>query len=705
MVYLSQSDFLHGTYRIVRGGRYVVTEDIELDFNAPAEGASPNSEGAYMPLPTDAARYPGADAQSGPYFMGFFAGLTIEADGVELDLNGHEVAMSDALFAQQGFFSIIELGSQPFLPLHGPGNFGATPSWPSHITIRNGRLGRSSHHAIHGNNNRHVLVENVDIHSFVTHGIQLNGFENVTLRDIDIGPSHAQLRLNANYIQMRALLANLRALSSAFRSPFSFAQRGAEVMTLRELVEGRLVPAMDAAFRVAVFGDAVEEAAAAEGVEVEDVSCLLRPSAYGEPYGAVVYGLFLNYPASGIFGWHVSQSQSSGALLENVRVHDLSHRAEEVVGLTTNRHGVSHALNGPLSAISLLGEAMMREVAQVIATGEGSFTAAYAGDLVTDVHFAYYRAAYDDWDFFPGTPYYGDDGELAAWAFGDEGSGEVVSSAAMRREELEALVTCNGDRMQHPLKGVVGIKVTGVADVVLRGRIEVSALRDASDLGSTLCGAYDKANFGQQPPFSLGYSGNMVHALDVAFSDVRVETSSLVITGVTSETGLAYALSLWYATRLEFAQGAASGVLIDGVYAGSRYAHETQTELAQRYTPGGPNHRPQACALRVHDSDEFVAQIVFEGEADEQALRLRCVRGVEGCEEGADLWTHVGTVDNSGCAEEPRERQRQSVSYLAHVAGAGLLTASCVTLIAVCHSACQGRERRWQKAVIYGSFN
>ena len=63
-----------------------------------------------------------------------------------------------------------------------------------------------------------------------------------------------------------------------------------------------------------------------------------------------------------------------------------------------------------------------------------------------------------------------------------------------------------------------------------------TSLHDASDVGSELCGAYDKDNF------SLGYSGNMVHAFDVSFSDVRVETSRLVLADVVSDMGLPYAL-------------------------------------------------------------------------------------------------------------------------------------------------------------------
>lgn len=202
----------------------------------------------------------------------------------------------------------------------------------------------------------------------------------------------------------------------------------------------------------------------------------------------------------------MSNLQSSGAVIKNVYVHDLYHHSEEMVGLTTNKHGISHALNGPLSAISLVGSEMMEKISNVIETKEGEFTAEYVGDLVTDVHLAYYKFAYNDWDFWPGTPYYGDNGELVEWAFGDdEKYKNVISTDLIRSEEdLDELVTCNGDRMQHPLKGIVGIKITGVDNVKFKGDVIVENLYDSSELGSTLCGPYTKANFGQQLPYSLG---------------------------------------------------------------------------------------------------------------------------------------------------------------------------------------------------------
>ena len=49
-------------------------------------------------------QYKGAGGERDEYFLGFFAGITVEADHVTIDLNGHGVAQSRALYLQQRFF-------------------------------------------------------------------------------------------------------------------------------------------------------------------------------------------------------------------------------------------------------------------------------------------------------------------------------------------------------------------------------------------------------------------------------------------------------------------------------------------------------------------------------------------------------------------------------------------------------------------------
>jgi len=120
MVELYQKDFTHGTYRITQPGTYVIMEDIEFDFNGgdiekPTEG--------WLPTDDQKDMYPGANDYRDNYFLGFFAGITIESNDVVLDLNGHELKQSLNFYYAQRWFSIIELASTLFLPGQGNGFF------------------------------------------------------------------------------------------------------------------------------------------------------------------------------------------------------------------------------------------------------------------------------------------------------------------------------------------------------------------------------------------------------------------------------------------------------------------------------------------------------------------------------------------------------------------------------------------------------
>ena len=161
--YLYQSDFEEGTYRIQESGIYVFMEDIVFDFNS----GDLNEDGSWLPHCDQSEQYVGACAYRDPYFMGFFAGVTIECDNVVLDLNGKKLSQSVEFYYQQRWFSIIELASQPFMPAQGPGMFGADPKIASNVEIKNGYLGLTSHHGIHGNQNTNIHVHDIDISEYV----------------------------------------------------------------------------------------------------------------------------------------------------------------------------------------------------------------------------------------------------------------------------------------------------------------------------------------------------------------------------------------------------------------------------------------------------------------------------------------------------------------------------------------------------------
>lgn len=191
-VFLSKSDFAKGTVRLQKPGKYVLLEDIV--FN-------PNPENDWRPkYPEQAELYPFLK-----YKLGFFSALTIEGDGILFDGMGHTVRQSREHYLQQRFFSCIELADQPFIPKQGPDPMADRFVAATRSTVRNVHLGLSSHHGIHGNGPKRILIQNVSISDFEISGIGINGGVKLYIEDVVISGSASKVPVRATYSQSRFL--------------------------------------------------------------------------------------------------------------------------------------------------------------------------------------------------------------------------------------------------------------------------------------------------------------------------------------------------------------------------------------------------------------------------------------------------------------------------------------------------------------------
>ena len=211
---LYQSDFEYGTYIIDRPGVYRLGEDISFNPNSPAtltadlaDGTIPPQTAAALGLPNPVDAYssslplftqlavgdPGPFTPGGPldarydpaaYGVGFFAALAVEADGVVIDLDGHTIEQSPEHALLQRFFAVIELADQPFMPAQGPAGFGEELVPAKNVVIKNGTIGRSSHHGIHGNANENIKVRNVHFDGYEVGAIALNGVKGLKVANV-----------------------------------------------------------------------------------------------------------------------------------------------------------------------------------------------------------------------------------------------------------------------------------------------------------------------------------------------------------------------------------------------------------------------------------------------------------------------------------------------------------------------------------------
>ena len=177
-----ENNILRKPLFIEKSGEYFVLNDIIIDFKPTYPT---NNE--ILKLPS--LRY------------GFFGGIFLIGDHIELNLLGHEIKMSESFALSQRFFSIIELTNSPFplgggLPLSMKKEDFKTGTF---LCIKNGRLGRSSHSSIHGNENRNITISKLKMYDFEVGGVMMNGGKQISICKCNIGPNFQDLWVNAKF--------------------------------------------------------------------------------------------------------------------------------------------------------------------------------------------------------------------------------------------------------------------------------------------------------------------------------------------------------------------------------------------------------------------------------------------------------------------------------------------------------------------------
>ena len=201
---LRQSNFTNGTVRITKPGIYILQENIIFE---------PNSNNDFMPTGYQIASGQYPVGTQGAYHLGFFAALTIETtEGVILDLNGKTIKQSQLHNLQQRFYANIELANAPFIPAQGPATFSTSSNFKAgeKILIKKGILALSSHHGIHGNTMKSVILQDIAIEEFEVAGIALNGATNSILNTITIKNTSLNIHVLSTYSQARFIRTFLK---------------------------------------------------------------------------------------------------------------------------------------------------------------------------------------------------------------------------------------------------------------------------------------------------------------------------------------------------------------------------------------------------------------------------------------------------------------------------------------------------------------
>ena len=669
--YLSQEDFNSGPYRITRSGTYIIIEDIVFNFN-------PDDD--YWPREDQADVYPGAASYRDPYHLGFFAGITIECDNVLIDLNSHKLEMSIEFYYQQRWFAIIELGSQQFLPGQGPAFFGPDPVVVNNIEIRNGILGRTSHFAIHGNFPTSIKFEDLKIEGFVTHGLQLNGWENLEMNNIDVGPSSEIEYLKGDYGHARILAQRLERIEDELlgtdESEYTKGDLEENLQRLGEVRE-ELSKQMSLAYNYALnrvrgkFEDTdyvnPDDLTTEEDIErwTNAKAQFIHESGY--PSASSVTGIFLNFEGASVFSYTMyTTHQSSHGRLSNIHIHDISHDMEESMRFGYSGSSgqmyptpwnsdipVEYAIGGKDNLLALhdtisdysSNRTEDFEALEILENNHG-----YHGTIMTDVYFTMASVS-DDWD------------QLGFLQIEETNQNITDVIDWVNGDTPESMLTwrfgCNQDIMGHSGKGLLGMRIDGVDDLML-SNIRVTDLYEHTGLGSDACGDYVRftpenngGHFKQSSPMQHGFSGNDLQAISIIASTSVELKSDISISNLRNDYSQAFALSFWTGNDVVFDDNVF--VKVNNIHSGILISEWEELSGQTLNYQSLPNRSPEACAVRLEESQEtdyYKSYIKFNSDSASDNILVCDVQGDQMCLGRGTAWTMYGTYESGHVCDQ-----------------------------------------------------
>ncbi|MCB1118785.1 MAG: right-handed parallel beta-helix repeat-containing protein [Chlamydiia bacterium] len=456
---------------------------------------------ACMPLPSQFT-YAGGPYDPAAYGIGFFAAIVIAAKDVVLDLNGHTLEQSQQHALMQRFYANIELADQPFIPKEGPHNFGEKIQAAENVVIKNGTLGRSSHHGIHGNGAKNITIEEIAFKDFEVAAIALNGVQGLTVRHVT---AH-----NREDIPVVGTFSSAR-----FLQPYlDWLIRTGSQTTLK--VKGRDLDVKTIAHNLTTAINHVHQDLIEKGLPQIDQHA--HPEEYAlfhNPHGVLdgnSYSFVLNHFGMATNGFpSYPEKPAKDILFEDV--HILSQRAfvNEIVALRNKDTGMVDPV-GAVFQIQNLHPDTQLPLTLSNPTGR------YQGNVVANAQALVAKAALNG-DF-----------NSAPLDISRLNISQDVIDWIEQQTPLSTLLAktggyyCNGDSMFHVNKGVIGFKLDGAENVTLTNT-SAQNLENYGANGSALCGPYSKSH----PMATLiGYGGAKTRGYSIAGSkNITIKNSQV----------------------------------------------------------------------------------------------------------------------------------------------------------------------------------
>jgi hypothetical protein len=562
-VMLHQSDFENGTYLIKKSGTYRLAEDISFNPHPPGsladDGTVLDAYTAGRPLPSQLGDPAAGKYDPAAFGIGFFAAIAITANNVELDLNGYTIEQSAEHTLLQRFFAVIELADQPFLPRQGPADFGAEIKSAKNVIIKNGTIGRSSHHGIHGNNNANIVIRNVYFEDYEVAAVALNGVKNLKIVNCNAW--------NREDVPVLGTFSNARFISAYV----DWLVTTGSTTTLK--VGGVNLTATQIRDELRTSINNVHEDVILDKLGVIDAAEHPHEYAlYHNKHGVIdgnSYGFLLNQSGVAVDGFAtLPDNPAQNVVLKNVHILNQKAFVNEIVAIKQN----GKAVIDPVGAVFMLKNVHPDSGDPLTVSSNDDSAAVYTGNVLANAQALVAKANLNG-EF----PTFLDTTRLNIT--------QAVIDWIETENTLDTLVLspqdyiCNGDTMFHVNKGVIGFKIDGTKGAVLK-HTSARNLENLGEAGVALCGSYTKSH----PKATLeGYGGAAVRGYTFAGSK-RIRVVDAAAINLMSLNGTVTGFSVLTDSRNILIKDS----VIEGMKAGLFFV-----------TNGGPNEVPQAIGVHI----------------------------------------------------------------------------------------------------------
>uniref|UniRef100_A0A7S4MTE9 Uncharacterized protein n=1 Tax=Vannella robusta TaxID=1487602 RepID=A0A7S4MTE9_9EUKA len=569
---LRQSDFDDGTFQLTEPGNYVLMEDIVFNPNKASDTLPPfDSSDVSLSQYTFAGGFYDPSA----FGIGFFAAISISASDVTIDLNGYTLSQSTEHALQQRFFAVIELADRPFIPNQGPHNFGSSILCAKNLVIKNGVIGLSSHHGIHGNNVYNVTIENVDFVDYEVAAIAINGGHGVRIENVRALGTRRDIPVFGSYSAARFLRPYIKLLEAGEYE--GTLRVGGKELTIDDVYEDLHVATDN------VFSDVIQKSNGARNSFIDEEEHPMEYALFHNEKGLIdgnSYGILFNNVGVAILDFPMTPEDPSQSIsLKNVEIYDTVADIQEVIVLTSEEKAVIDPVG---SAFQIFNKKPGTD--EYITISSSNFDeATYIGNPVANAQAFVGKAVLNG--AFEGKPLdvsrSGITKEILAWIEADPEEPEAKLSHLLARNPP----ICNSDTMIHVNKGVIGLKLDG-SRLAKISNLKVENVINYGKLGSDICG-YDSTTISNPDSILPGYQGANSRGMSLAGS-VKVKVQDSHFENIVSHSGSACAVDI----LLDSHNIAVVDNFADDIHAAESHEREDFT---------GPNAIPEAVAYRASD--------------------------------------------------------------------------------------------------------